>query len=155
MDELSAELTDVSDTYEKFYKTRWPQRYNKGFERAFKTEEAQQVAQDFKSFREANSGQRITRSIKRLRNAIKREVKVTDVPEDWQHSSADMLKIEVTPEGQQEIEKELTDVAKTAKSIKHSKPVRRVKKNLKKWAHTPEVQQLKQLDKKFLKSPQG
>lgn len=81
-------------------------------------------------------------------------MKVTDVPEDWEQS-LDMLKIEVTDAGAKAIEKELNDVEEVAQKIEHTRPVKRVKRTLKKWAATEEVQAIEELDKKFLKSPQG
>lgn len=89
-----------------------------------------------------------------LSQAIKQNVKVTDVPEEWKHHQ-NLLKIEVTEAGANEIEKEFNDVEHTAEKIKHSKPVKRVKRSLKQWAHTDEVQAIKKLDQKFLKSPEG
>jgi len=92
--------------------------------------------------------------MKELKHSIKRNVKITDVPEDWEHQ-LDMLKIEVDETGAQAIEKEMQDVEAVAKKIKHSQPVKRVKRSFRNWAHTEETQAIKELDKKFLKSPQG
>ena len=83
IDELSDELDDVADTYVKVGKSRWAKKYEKGWEAAFKTEEAHQVAEDFHDFRHSHAGNQIAGSIKRLKNAIKKNVKVTDVPEEW------------------------------------------------------------------------
>jgi len=66
-----------------------------------------------------------------------------------------MLKIEVTKQGAKEIEKELNDVGEVADKIKNTKPVKRVKRSFRRWAHTDEVKAIKELDKKFLKSVQG
>ena len=66
-----------------------------------------------------------------------------------------MLKIEVTDAGAKAIEKELNDVEEVAQKIEHTRPVRRVKRSFKKWGATEEVQAIEELDKKFLKSPQG
>lgn len=70
---------------------------------------------------------------------------MTDVPEDWEQS-LDMLKIEATDAGIKAIEKELNDVEEVAQKIKHTRPVKRVKRSLRKWATTEEVQAIKELD---------
>jgi len=43
----------------------------------------------------------------------------------------------------------------TAKKISHSKAVKKVGHALEDWAETKEVQAIKKLDQKFLKSPEG
>ena len=65
------------------------------------------------------------------------------------------LKIEISKAGQAAIEKEANDVSATMKKIQKSAPVRNLESSLKRFAHTKEVQQIDQLDKKFLASPEG
>lgn len=154
MDEFSAELEDVGDTYDRFFKSRWAQKYEDGWKAAFETEEAHQVKEDFQGFKHSRAGHRFKTQVKQLKHAIHKNVKVTDIPEEWKDSES-MLKFEMTPEGKKEVEKELTQVAHKARRVAHSKPARKVKRSLKRWAHTPEVKALKKLDHQFLKSEQG
>merc|ERR1711935_871839 len=65
------------------------------------------------------------------------------------------LKIEVTRAGQRAIEKEANDVGMTLGKIKHLRQGRNIEASFKRFAATKEVQQLEQLDKKFLASPEG
>jgi hypothetical protein len=65
------------------------------------------------------------------------------------------LKIEISKAGQRAIEKEARDVGMTLKKIENSKPVRNLEASFKRFAHTKEVHQIEQLDKKFLASPAG
>lgn len=154
MDELSNEIDDVADTYEKFYKTHWAKAYDQGWKAALTNKESYGVRKAAQNFKHSQQGQALKKEMHELGQAIKKNVKVTDVPEEWKHHQ-NLLKIEVTETGANEIEKEFNDVEHTAEKIKHSKPVQRVKRSLKQWAHTDEVQAIKKLDQKFLKSPEG
>lgn len=53
--------------------------------------------------------------------ALKKNVKVTDVPEKAALTNA--LKIEIDEDGAQQIEEDLQDVEKTWKEIENSEPV--------------------------------
>ena len=154
MDELSKEADDVADTYDKFFKSKWAKAYDEGWHAALHNKEAAGVKKAAKAFKHSKEGQALKKEMKELKWAIKKNVKVEDIPEDWKHN-ADLLKIEVTEEGAAAIEKEFNDVERTAKKIKHTKPVKSVKRNLRRWAHTDEVQAIKELDQKFLKSKEG
>ena len=58
-------------------------------------------------------------------------------------------------EGQKEIEAEFEDVKTVAEAIKDSRVVRNLGKSLERWGKSDEVEHLKELDKKFLASPEG
>jgi multidrug efflux pump subunit AcrB len=122
MDELSEEIDDVADTYETFFKSKWAKAYDKGWKAAFETQEAKEVGQAAEEFKKSPAGRKLKKEMRELKHSIKKNVKVTDVPEDWEHQ-LDMLKIEVDETGAQAIEKEMQDVEAVAKKIKHSKPV--------------------------------
>lgn len=66
-----------------------------------------------------------------------------------------MLKIEVSREGQYAIEDEYHDIEHVAEQIKDTPVVKNLGYSLKNWSKTKEVQFLKELDKKFLASPEG
>jgi len=61
----------------------------------------------------------LKKEMKELKHAIKKNVKVSDIPEEWKHN-ADLLKIEVNQAGEAAIEKEFNDVRDTAEKIEHS-----------------------------------
>lgn len=71
------------------------------------------------------------------------------------HEAINALRIEVSPAGQKQIEKQAQDVKQTFKKIEHSVPVQKLEHSLKKWAHTKEVNNIKQIDAKFAQSPLG
>lgn len=84
--------------------------------------------------------------------AIKKNLKVTDVPEDWKDQT-NMLKITVTdPEP---IEESWDKVEATAKAIEHSRPVRNLKSSVDRFIHTPEVAAIEKTEKEFMATPQG
>jgi len=66
-----------------------------------------------------------------------------------------LLKIQVTREGQAAIEKEANEVGQTWEAVKDTQPFRNMGSSLERWADSPEVKQLEELDKKFLASPEG
>jgi len=154
MDELSNEVDDVADTYEKFFKSKWAKAYEQGWHAALHNQQAKGVKGAAKNFKHSPQGQALKKEMRQLKHAIKQEVHVSDIPEDWK-KNADLLKVEVNPAGQKVIEKEFNDVMQTGEAIKHSKPVQRVGHALENWGETKEVQALKALDQKFLKSPEG
>ena len=51
MDELSDEIDDVADTYEKFFKSKWSKAYERGWDAALKTKEAKQVKKSMHKFK--------------------------------------------------------------------------------------------------------
>ena len=122
MDELSDEIDDVADTYETFFKSKWAHAYEAGWKAAVHNQEAKGVHKAAKNFKHSPQGKALKKEMKELKWAIKHNVKVSDIPEDWKHN-ADLLKVEVDETGAQAIEKEFNDVKDTAEKIKHSKPV--------------------------------
>lgn len=116
-----------------------------------------------------------------LKNAIKKHLKVTDLPKKLEEEEDDnlmiedeeenfspliqeeeeddnltnMLKISVSKKGQKIIEKEANDVRSTWMKIKDSEPVRNVENSFKRWDQSKEVGELKALDRKFLASHEG
>merc|ERR1712019_220434 len=86
--------------------------------------------------------------------ALEKHVKVTDVPKDVE-DVVEMLHIQLSKQGQLEIEKEIGDVHKTMEAVKMTRSVRNMKNSLKRWGHSKEVGALKALDKQFWASPEG
>ena len=71
------------------------------------------------------------------------------------HDAINALKISVSPKGQKRIESEAHDVEMVFKKIHNSEPVNKLEHALKKWAHTKDVNNIKKIDEKFMKSPLG
>lgn len=65
------------------------------------------------------------------------------------------LHIHVNKWGQKKIEKEANDVKIVAQKIKNAPATNSLKAALKKWAHSAQVNRVRALDKKFLKSNDG
>jgi hypothetical protein len=84
--------------------------------------------------------------------AIKTNLKVSDIPEDWKMQQ-NLLKVDIHNQG--DIEDEWNDVESTWDEIKDSRPVRNMGKSLKRWGESQEVDDLKALDEKFQASPMG
>lgn len=51
MDELSDEIDDVSDTYEKFFKSKWAKAYEQGWDAALHNKESYGVRKAAKNFK--------------------------------------------------------------------------------------------------------
>lgn len=154
MDELSDELSDVAHEYEELDGSKWDKAYTAAWKDAFESKHGQQFVRRVKTFRNSAEGKALHKEVVDLKNAIKTHVKVTDLPDHWKDEE-DLLKIEVNKAGQAAIEKEFNDIKATAKKIHMTKPVRNLRKSIKKWGKSDEVAELKELDKKFLASKEG
>jgi len=154
LDEIADELEDVGETYEKLGKTRWAKAYHHAYKSAFHNKQFGGVKRAGKAFKYSKQGKWLRKEMHDLKVALKQEVKVTDIPEDWKKKT-DLLKIEVSRRGQKAIEKEANDVHDVAEAIKDSRVVRNLGKSLERWGESEEVDHLKALDKKFLASPEG
>lgn len=114
------------------------------------------------------------KELKELGQAIKTNVKVTDKPkwaqkphqeeeleeEDMEVDIQDLdldelIRITVSPQGQQKIEKEADDVKIAWDKIDDTPVVQNMGNKFNAWAHSPEVYKLKALDQQFLASPEG
>jgi len=84
--------------------------------------------------------------------SLKKNVKVTDIPEDWKKEQMDL---KVTVHNQDDIEAEWTDVERTWGRIKGSRPVRNLDNAFKRWVSSDEAKAVHELDQKFLASPRG
>lgn len=119
MDDLSSELDDVGDTYETFFKSKWAKAYDAKWQNAINNEEAKYVKRAFTHLKQSPQGQAIKKEMRQLKHAIKQEVHVSDIPEEWKHRR--LSKIEVKPEGQTDIKKDIHDVMHTVEAIQRSK----------------------------------
>lgn len=89
-----------------------------------------------------------------LKMALKKHVKITDCPKDVAET-VELLHIQLSHQGQAEIEKELNDVRKTMKAQAMTRTVRNLKNSLKRWAMSDEMEDLHKLDRAFWASPEG
>merc|ERR1712159_825521 len=114
----------------------------------------QQLKRRVKTFRFSAEGKALHKEIVDLKNSIKNNVKVTDLPDHWKDEE-DLLKIEISKAGQAAIEKEINDFRAVAKKVHMARSVRNMKNSLERWGKSDEVAELKALDKKFWASPEG
>jgi hypothetical protein len=64
MDELSAEVDDVSDTYETFFKSKWAKAYEAGWKAALENKEAGFVEKKAKAFKHSPQGKMLKKEMK-------------------------------------------------------------------------------------------
>jgi hypothetical protein len=107
-----------------------------------------------KAFKNSVPGKKLKKEMQDLKMALKEEVQVSDVPEEWKKKQ-NLLKIEISKKGQAEIEAEAEDVHLVAEKIKDAKVVRNLGASLERWGESKEVAAIKALDKKFLASERG
>lgn len=67
----------------------------------------------------------------------------------------ELIRISVTPAGQQTIEKEANEVGNAWKQIENTPVVQNMGNKWENWAKSSEVQKLKALDQQYLASPEG
>lgn len=155
--ELSDELTDVAYEYKYLEGSAWDKAYEAGFKAAFSTKQAAQVGRRWKTFKASPEGQALKKEMVELKNSLKKNVMVSDLPDDSDdfEDEADLVHVHVSDAGRKAIEKELDDIEMVAKKIKDNRPVRNLKNSIKKWDKSAEVDDLRELDKQFLASPEG
>lgn len=152
MDEISDELDDVADQYKKLEGSKWDKAYTKGWEAATHSKEAAAVGRRFHTFEKSDEAHALGKELKDLDQAIKENLKVTDIPEDWKKEQ-NLLHIKIN--NAEDIEDEWDDVEETWDDIKDSRPVRNLGQSLEDWGTSQEMKDLEALDKKFIKSPRG
>jgi hypothetical protein len=161
IDNLSDELDDVADEYEALghNKGGWKKKFDAAWKKSFATKEFGSVKRRAVAFKHSNEGKMLHKEVHELKVSIKKNLKITDLPDSDSDSDdeelEELLKITISHQGQNEIKKEAHDVKMTIKKIHNSPPAKALKQAFMKWAHSKEVQHLKALDKAFLKSPEG
>jgi hypothetical protein len=161
IDNLSDELDDVADQYEALGKGKggWKKKFDAAWKKSFATKEFGSVKRRAVDFKNSNEGKMLKKEVRELKMSIKKNLKITDLPDSDSDSDdeelEELLKITISHQGQNEIKKEAHDVKMTIKKIHNSPPAKALKQAFMKWAHSKEVQHLKALDKKFLASPAG
>lgn len=152
MDEITDELDDVQEQYEDLKGSKWDKAYQKGWHAATHSKSAKSVGRRFHTFEKSEEAHMLGKQLHELDAAIKANLKVTDVPEEWKNKQ-NLLHIEV--HNTDDIEDEWNDVEDTWKDIEHSKPVRNLGDSVERWAKSKEMHELAKLDKKFWHSKDG
>ena len=152
MDQISDELNDVAHQYEMLEGSKWDKAYHAAWAKATTTPAAEVVGANFEAFKKSNEAAMLKKEVKEVKAALKKHVKVSDIPEEWK-KDMNLLKVHVTDSAP--IEKEWNDVEATWNHIKSSQPVRNMESSLHQWVKTPEVEELAKLDAEFKASPEG
>lgn len=83
MDDIEDEADDIEEEFKKLEKSHWAQKYDVAFHNLGKTQEAHQVGAAFEHFEESPEGEALGKELHDLDMALKKHVKVTDIPEEW------------------------------------------------------------------------
>lgn len=153
-DEIEDEAKDIEHQYDKLEGSEWDKAYTAGWEAATHNDEAHSVGRRWERFSKSKEWGMLAKELVELDEALKENVKVTDVPEEWKEGQND-LKISISETGAHEIEDEWNDVENTWDDIEHSRPVRNLEGSLERWGKSEEVQHLHELDVAFKKSDEG
>lgn len=151
LNKIGDEMDDVAYEYKKLEGSKWDKAYEATFNDLTTNKEAGAVKRRVQAFKASPQGKALKKELMDLKKAIKQNVKITDVPKDM----TSLLKIEVSPAGQKVIEGEANDVEAVWNKVKDTKPFRNMGSSLERWGTSTEVEHLKELDKKFLASPEG
>lgn len=162
MDDLSDELDDVADQYKSLDGSKWEKAYDAAWRKAVASKQFKSLQRRAHAFKTSNEGKMLKKEVHELKMAVKKNLKVTDIPEDSDSSDdeeieevADLLKITITPAGEKEIESEAKDVKETLHKIKGTKVFQNLKMSIKRWLHSKEVKRIEAVEKRFLASPEG
>merc|ERR1712159_467628 len=154
MQVIEDEADDIEHEYKMLHGSKWEKLYDDAWDKATSSPEAASVGRRFETFSKSAEWKALAKELKELDMALKKNVKVTDLPKDMQEEM-ELLKIEITKAGQAAIEKEFNDVFVVAEKVKMARSVRNMKNSLERWGKSDEVAALKALDKKFWASPEG
>jgi len=152
MKKLSGEMDDVADQYKGLEGSKWHKAYKAGWKAATHSKSAKNLGKKAHAFKKSKPGKALRKEVGELKHALKKHVKVTDIPKAWK-KKMNFLKIEI--EDEDEIEDAVEDVKHTWKKIEGSKVIRNLGESLEEWGKSDEVEHLKELDKKFLASKEG
>jgi len=96
----------------------------------------------------------LRKEVMELGGAIKKHVKVTDVPPKWKRAMHG-LRVDLEDDAEVEIKAAADDVEDTWNEIKDSDVVQNLGKAAMEWGTSDEIEDLKALDKKFYASDEG
>lgn len=153
-DEIEDEADDIKHQYDKLEGSEWDQAYTAGWNAAKDNAEAHSVKRRWGRFTKSEEWGMLAKELMELDEALKENVKVTDIPEEWKEGEQN-LKISISDAGIQDIEDEWNDVEETWDEIEHSRPVRNLEGSLERWGNSDEVKHLHAIDEEFKKSEEG
>ena len=151
---LNKELDDVSDHYEYLGKTHWNNKYKMAYKHLFTNAAFNKVKFAAKNFKQSPAGKMLKKEVMELGQALKKHVKVSDVPAKWKRHMHG-LRVDFEEDAEEEINGAVENVKHTWGSIEHSPVVENVGKHAMEWGTSPEVNALKALDEKFKHSAEG
>jgi len=134
--------------------SKWAKLYENAWTKAVHSPEGQQLGRRMETFGKSKEWKMLEKELKELDMALKKHVKVSDLPKDMQEEM-ELLKIEISKAGQAAIEKEVHDFHDVAEKVKTTRSVRNLKKSIEKWAQSPEVAELGKLNETFWQSKNG
>ena len=79
---IEDEADDVEYEYKTIGNSKWAKEYDMAFEKAFTNKQAASVDRRFKTFTKSDEFKMLAKELKDLDMALKKHVKVTDVPKD-------------------------------------------------------------------------
>lgn len=77
-------MNDVEYEYKKLAKSKWQPRYEQAYGAAFKNKEAKSLERRLDTFGKSQEGKYLEHELNELGDAIEKNVKVTDIPKEWQ-----------------------------------------------------------------------
>ena len=81
---IEGEADDVEREFKELEKSHWAQDYSTAFDNLGKTYQAARVNQFAQEFEQSEEGQKLDEELEDLGKAIEENVKVSDIPEDWE-----------------------------------------------------------------------
>jgi len=83
LDHVDDELNDVEDQLKSFRKSKWDKMYTRAMKKVFTNKEAKSVERRMVAFGASPQGKRLEKEMKELDAAIKKNVKITDLPKNF------------------------------------------------------------------------
>lgn len=84
LNHLDDEITDVIDEVKSFKKSKWAKMYKAKMEALFRSKEAQVTGAKAHAFDKSAEGKALKKEVKEVGEALKKHVKVTDVPTSFE-----------------------------------------------------------------------
>jgi len=88
---LDDEITDVADEMKAFKKSKWNKLYEDQMKKTFSNKEAKSVHRRLMNFKNSNEGKALKKEMHDFKMALKKNVKVTDLPRFDEEESDDEM----------------------------------------------------------------
>jgi len=83
IDNISDEADDVADQYDALDGSKWDKAYTDGWKAATHNKETAALKRRMISFKKSAEGKALKQQMIELKQAIKKNLKVTDIPKSW------------------------------------------------------------------------